>query len=80
MSDDPKRLTNQRTVRFAIWGAVLGATLATAITVSIAIGRPLLGSRLSLNDVLDVGRWIGLPVGAMAGGAVGLAMSRRKAP
>jgi hypothetical protein len=79
MSEAPTKQTNQRTVRFAVWGAVLGATLVTAIALFVASGRPLLGSGLSFNDVLDVGRWIGLPLGAMAGAAGGFAMSGRKA-
>jgi hypothetical protein len=82
MSDEANKWTNESAVRFVAWGAVAGMVLATSIIEVIAGSRmddPLWATRLSLNGVLAIGRWVGLPAGALMGAICGLAISRREA-
>jgi hypothetical protein len=74
MSGEPDTSISQRIVRPVVWGAVVGAIIATFITLDVAGSRSTQtawSSRLSYDEVLAIGRWVGLPVGAFVGAVVG---------
>jgi len=77
---------SQRIVRPVVWGAVVGAIVATFVTLNVA-GRHSTqlawSPGLSSEEVLAIARWVGLPVGgfvgAVVGGLVGPSLGRRLA-
>jgi hypothetical protein len=83
ISDEPKERSRQRTVRFSVWGAVGGMMLATYVTLTVAdaMSVPWKSAAYGLSDnyVRAFGLLVGLPLGAAVGGAIGFALTRRKA-
>jgi len=74
MSGESDTSISQGIVRPVVWGAVVGAIVATFITLSVAGSRSTQAawsSRLSHDEVLAIGRWAGLPVGSFVGALVG---------
>jgi hypothetical protein len=74
-------LAIRRAVRFGVWGAAAGAIIATAITIPLAAEANVpshVPNRLTEEQILTIGRWVGVPIGAAVGGLAGFALSRRR--